>query len=71
MMLIRVIETETVLTWRQMKKRFTTLQVGIHRTEAGEFWQTNALKPEFKKLFETLKLKLPPRFYAIKPNNRA
>jgi hypothetical protein len=70
MLLIRVMETETVQTWRQMKKLFTTLQVGIHRTEAGEFWQTNALKPELKKLFETLKLKLPPRFYAIKPNNR-
>lgn len=67
MPLIRVTENETGETWRQMKKSLATLKVGNHRTAEGEVWQTSTLRPEVKSLFERLKLKLPPRFYAMKP----
>ena len=67
MLLIRVAENEVGETWRQMKKSLATLKVGIHRTAEGEVWQTNPLRPEVKALFERLKLKPPPRFYAMKP----
>lgn len=67
MLLIRVAEDETCLTWRQMRKTLATLQVGMHRTSSGEVWQTNALRTDVKSLLERLKLKPPPRFYALKP----
>jgi len=68
MLLIRVAEDETGQTWRQMKKNLDTLEIGIHRTSSGEVWQTNAVRAEVKNLLERLKLKLPPRFYALKPS---
>lgn len=67
MLLIRVAEDETGQTWRRMKKSLATLQVGIYRTPSGEVWQTNPIRAEVKSLLEKLKLKLPPRFYAMKP----
>ncbi|NPV54886.1 MAG: transposase, partial [Firmicutes bacterium] len=67
MLLIRVAEDETGKTWRQMKKSLATLKIGIHRASSGEVWQTNPLQAEVKGLLEKLKLKLPPRFYAMKP----
>jgi hypothetical protein len=41
MLLIRVAENESGRTWFQMQKTLDTLQVGIHRTRAGEVWQAN------------------------------
>ncbi|MCL6613928.1 MAG: transposase, partial [Firmicutes bacterium] len=67
MLLIRVAENETGLTWRKMKKELATLQVAVHRTASGEVWQTNGLRSEAKSILERLKIKLPPRFYALKP----
>ncbi|MGE5578183.1 MAG: transposase, partial [Syntrophothermus sp.] len=65
MLLIRVAENETEQTWHEMKKTLSTLQVGGHRTHSGEVWQTNPVDEGQKKLFETLKLKPPPRYYSI------
>ena len=67
MLLIRVAENETGQTWRSMRKELAGLQMGIHQTPSGEVWQTNPLRPEVKKLLEQLKIKSPPRFYAMKP----
>jgi len=49
-----------------MKKNLVTLKAGIHRTASGEAWQTSPLKAEVKSLLERLKLKVPPRCYAMK-----
>ncbi|MCL4516113.1 MAG: IS1634 family transposase [Firmicutes bacterium] len=65
MLLIRVAENETEQTWHEMKKALSTLHVGGHRTHSGEVWQTNPVDEGQKKLFETLKLKPPPRYYSI------
>ncbi|MCL4516314.1 MAG: transposase [Firmicutes bacterium] len=70
MLLIRVAENETGQTWHEMKKALATLQVGIHRTRSGEIWQTNMADTEQQKLFETLKLKPPPRYYSVSPLTR-
>ncbi|MGE5582179.1 MAG: IS1634 family transposase, partial [Bacillota bacterium] len=70
MLLIRVAENETGQTWRQMKPALSEVQVGIHCTGEGEVWQTNALDSGTKRLLEALNLKLPPRFYALKPVER-
>lgn len=71
MLLIRVAENETTATWRQMKKVFSSIQIGIHNTPSDEIWQTSPVKKEAKKLYETLELKLPPKLYALKPTPRA
>jgi hypothetical protein len=62
MLLIRVAENEVDQTWFQMKKLFNNLQVGIHKTGAGEVWQTSSIRPELHDLMEKLKVKTPPRF---------
>ena len=67
MLLIRVAENETGQTWQSMRRELAGLQMGIHQTPSGEVWQTNPLQPEVKKLLEQLKIKSPPRFYAMKP----
>jgi len=68
MLLIRVAENQTGATWRQMKKELSPIQVGIHRADAGEIWQTSPVKEEAKRLFEMMDLKLPPNIYALKPS---
>jgi transposase len=70
MLLIRVAENQIGQTWRQMKKIFSPIQVGIHSTDAGEIWQTNPVSKEAKGLFEALDLKLPPKIYALKPASK-
>jgi len=67
MLLIRVAENETGQTWQSMRRELAGFQMGIHQTPLGEVWQTNPLQPEVKKLLEQLKIKSPPRFYAMKP----
>ena len=65
MLLIRVAENESGQTWFQIKKALDKLQVGIHRTRAGEAWQANNPSDELKELFERLKLKIPPRTLSL------
>lgn len=64
-LLIRVAENEVGTTWHQIRTGLSTLQVGIHRTQAGEVWQTNPLTQTQKALFSALKLTPPPRYYAL------
>jgi len=65
LLLIRVAENETGQTWRRLTQAFGSLQVGIHATPAGEVWQTNPVTAEAKRVFDTLGVKPPPRYYAL------
>jgi len=65
MLLIRLAENETGQTWHQLQRRLRRLEVGIHRTRSGEVWQTNRATQEVQELFDSLDLKLPPRYLAI------
>lgn len=65
LLLIRVAENETKLTWRQLRQVMTPLQVGIHGIDAGEVWQTCPVTPEQKTVFTALGLTLPPRYYSV------
>lgn len=65
LLLIRVAENETKLTWRQLKQVMTPLQVGIHGMDAGEVWQTCPVTPEQKTVLNALGLHLPPRYYSV------
>ena len=65
LLLIRVAENETGQTWRQITQALGSLQVGIHATPSGEVWQTNPVTAEAKRVFDTLGVKPPPRYYAL------
>ncbi len=65
LLLVRVAENETGLTWGHLRRVLDRLQVGIHQTRHGEVWQTSRLDKEHAELFDTLKIKAPPRFLAI------
>jgi len=62
MLLIRVAEQETGQTWFQLKKTLSTLQVGIHKTQAGEVWQTGEVRPEMASILKALDVKQPPKY---------
>jgi len=74
MLLIRVAENETTATWRQMKKVFSSIQVGIHSTPSGEIWQTSPVKKGAKKLYENgaavLNALLPSFVQSARARNR-
>jgi hypothetical protein len=65
LLLIRVIENATDKSWFQVKNAMAGLKVGIHRTQAGEVWQTSVLSAEQKGLFEATKVDPPPRYPVI------
>ena len=65
LLLIRVIENATDKSWFQVKNAMAGLKVGIHRTQAGEVWQTSVLSAEQKALFEATKVDPPPRYPVI------
>jgi len=65
MLLIRLAENGTGQTWHQLQRQLRRLEVGIHRTRSGEVWQTNRAPQELEELFDSLDLKLPPRYLAI------
>lgn len=67
MMLIRLAENETGQTWHQMRRHLRRLEVGIHQTRTGEVWQSNRPTEELTAMFQTLGIKLPPRYIAIHP----
>ncbi len=64
-LLIRLAENKTDMTWRKMKEELNPLQVGIHRTKFGEVWQTNPLTNKQKDIFRKLRFKQPPRLLKI------
>ena len=65
MLLIRVAENEAGQTWHLIHQQLRRLEVGIHQTRSGEVWQTNRPTDDLERLFDTLDLKLPPRYLAI------
>jgi len=62
MLLIRIAEQETNTTWFNLKKTFSTLQVGLLKTLEGDIWQTGHIQKELASVFETLNIKEPARF---------
>jgi len=65
MLLVRVAENESGRTWFQIRKALDKLQVGTHRTRAGEVLQANNPNDELKELFEILELRVPPRILSL------
>jgi len=71
LLLIRVAENETGETWSTLKRILGGLQVGIHRVQAGEVWQTTRPTADQSRILNALGLTPPPRYYALpKPGCR-
>jgi transposase len=65
LLLIRVAENGTDLTWRQLSSELSTLKMGIHRTQSGEVRQSTALTEDQKKVFAALQVEPPPRYLSV------
>ena len=62
LLLIRVIENDSRVTWHQLKKLFRPLMVAQHATKHGLVSETNALTSEQKRVLDALRVKPPARF---------
>lgn len=69
LLLIRIAENETKMTWHQLKQALDPLQVGIHRAGSGEVWQTSPVSAAQKEIFMALKIKPPPRYDSVIPSD--
>ena len=65
LLMIRVAEQETKMTWFQMKKIFNSLHLGTIKTPHGTLLQCSELTAEMKSLFTTLKLDRPNKVLQI------
>ncbi len=66
LLLIRVAENETEMTWRHIRNELSPLTVGYHRTRSGEVAQTSPLTDGQKEIFAKLDVKPPARYQEIR-----
>ena len=65
MLMIRIAEQESQMTWFQMKKIFNKFHLGALKTPQGIVRQTSELTPEMKKLFNTLQIDSPNKVFHV------
>lgn len=65
MLMIRVAEQESHLTWFQMKKIFNKLHLGTLKTPQGTVRQTSEITGDIKKLFNALQIDTPNKVMHI------
>ena len=65
LLLIRLIETRTNQTWRQVKQIMRPLSVAYQHSQYGPVIQTNRVNSEQKNVLDALQLKPPPRFLQL------
>lgn len=66
LLLIRIAENETEMTWRQIRTELSPLTVGYHRTRSGEVAQTSPLTQGQKEIFTKLGVEPPARYLQIR-----
>jgi hypothetical protein len=71
MLLIRVAERETGLTWFQMKKVLSGITVGTMQFPDGTVSQSSPLTKEHAALFAALGVDCPPRLIDLSPSSKA
>lgn len=67
LVLIRLAEQRTGWSWHHLCLALDALQVGHHRVQEGEVWQTTLLTAELKELLTLLQVKPPNRYLGISP----
>lgn len=65
LLLVRIIETETGLTWRNIRRELNRLHLGTFSGPAGKVLQRTEITPAQKSIFNALKIKEPPIFADI------
>jgi transposase len=65
MLMIRVVENNINETWFQIKKKLFSIKLGINSCSEGEIHESSPLSGEQKKLFSTLGLNTPPRYFKL------
>lgn len=67
LVIVRVAETRTEQTWRNIRAELGTIRQGLFRSTDGEFTQTSELTATQRQLINTLGVPEPPRFGRIDP----
>ncbi len=67
LLLIRVAEAETGMTWRNIKAELGRMHLGEFSGPAGKVLQRTATTPAQQEIFKRLRIKEPPRFFEITP----
>jgi hypothetical protein len=67
LLLLRVAETETGDTWRNLRNQLERIHLVTLRTSEGTVAQRTELTPSQRHILNTLKLPEPPRFYDFTP----
>ena len=65
MLMIRIAEQESHMTWFQMKKIFNKLHLGTLKTPQGTVRQTSEITGDIKKLFKALQIDTPNKVMHI------
>lgn len=65
LLLIRIAENRTGLTWRQIRKELQRIHLGLFQGVNGEVYQRTELTREQKEIFRAVKVSEPPKFYSI------
>jgi len=65
LLLIRVAETESKMTWREIKAELGRMHLGEFSGPAGRVLQRTATTPAQQEIFRRLRIKEPPRFFEI------
>ncbi len=70
LMLIRLMENQTGLTWEKMRRILSRIQVIELKTRSGSILKTSNLSPEQKQLFKDLKTTEPPTILDLCQNRK-
>jgi len=70
LLLIRIAENETEMTWRHIRTELNPLTVGHHRTRDGEVVQTSPLTQAQKEIFAKIGIEPPARYQDIRETSQ-
>ncbi len=71
LLLIRVVESRTGSTWRQLRKVLQRIHIGVFKGTSGEVHQRTELTKEQKEIFKAVKISEPPVIYKVTADQEA
>lgn len=69
LLLVRVAENSTGMTWRNLRHELDKIQVGQFSCNSGEVYQCTELTNEHVKILRDMGVDRPPKYVKIKPKN--
>lgn len=69
LLLVRVAENATLMTWRNLRHELETMKIGRFISNSGEVYQCTELTLEPAKIVRTMGVERPPKYPKIVPRN--